>query len=55
MFWLVPVMLAIPHEPSRKVGAIPVDMVTGQLQVTESGLAEITTEAERLAEELVAV
>lgn len=54
-YWLVPVMLAIPHEASRRVGAILVDTVTGQLHATEAVVAEITAEAERLAELLVPV
>jgi hypothetical protein len=52
-YWLVPVMLAIPHEPRRKVGEILVDAVTGQLRVTEAAVAEITAQAERLAGDLV--
>ena len=53
VFWLVPVMLAIPHEASRKVGAILVDTVTGELHATETVVAKINAEAERLAELLV--
>lgn len=52
-YWSVPVMLVIPHEPRRKVGEVLVDAVTGWLQITDTALAEITAEAERLAGDCV--
>lgn len=52
-YWSVSVMLAIPREAGRKVGNILVDAATGQLQVRENTIAEITAEAERLAEDCV--
>lgn len=50
IYWRVPLLLALPTTgPLGEVGAIDVDVETGQLHVTPDLIAEITHRAERLA------
>jgi hypothetical protein len=52
MYWHVPLILAFPTTgPLGEVGAINVDVETGQLSVTPDVIADITRHAERLAAE----
>jgi len=48
--WLVPVMLALPdNERCKEVGKILVDAATGQIQITDNIVSNLTARAERLA------
>ncbi|MCS6843422.1 MAG: hypothetical protein NZ528_03725 [Caldilineales bacterium] len=50
LYWRVPVQLAFPGRGVvGTVGALDVDVETGQIRVTPQDIAEITSHAERLA------
>lgn len=50
LYWRVPVVLAFPHSGvAGQVGAVDVNVETGQLSVTPNQVAEITLHANELA------